>query len=1023
MNFWGSSYRYHKKAKKIIKLQETYRAMGDEELRQQTELFRQRLAKGESLRSLLVEAYAVVCEADFRVLHMRPFPVQVLGAVAMEYNNIVEMKTGEGKTLTATMPMYLHGLTGAGNFLITANGYLANRDAEQMGQVYRWLGLTVASGVAQPGHESEIRDRQRIYQADIVYTTNSALGFDYLFDNLAANPEEQYINHLNYALLDEADAILLDSAQTPLIIAGIPRVQSNYYQSADRMINMLKEKVDYKRSDDRKSVWFTPDGIKRMQHFFGVDDLLGDEWHELYRHLVLALKAHFIYKRDRDYVVDDDMVVLVDRDNGRELIGMKMQSGQHQAIEAKEHVKLTDEMRTMASVTYQNLFRMFGQLAGMTGTAATDAAEFMEVYRLAVYRVPTNEPMIRKDLPDQLYISQTAKLLASLKTVHKAYDEKRPILIETGSLSLSILYSRLLLREKIPHSLLNARSAAKEAKIVAEAGQLGAVTVATSMAGRGTDIKLGKGVKEKGGLLVLGTERMANRRVDNQLRGRAGRQGEPGSSIFYTSLEDRIVIQNAPKRVQKYAYKHSHDKHQQLSRHGRFHRVIDEAQNRVSNAGRSARFSTLQYDEVFRAQRDCVYATRDKVMVASSLERVIKGVFKRVAEDFVKDHVKDHRNGDISDFLDFVYTNIDRDYLPQMLEDHPNQWQDPTTVLWGQSIGLNAHLTPTNSTASVAWGTNAASGVGAFTNVNGRITSFKTEAPSGNTNAALQTNNGTPVTFTATATNDDKTTVSGKVQATIGGLNPLTVQRGTSFSVKPAALDGVTYPSKPTFKWHLYKDQKGSQDYSPVAGEQITNNTDTLNWQNIQAAAGTLYYQLEVEFDSGQKSYWYSNIAPLTITASAPQLHAVPNLQFALSSGANPSIADFYAAQGVTMVYQPSTIANQTNWDGNNHGALAIAGGGSTWSLNVQFSPFKNQTTQHYLSTETGGSAAVTLHFADGTAVQAKDNRQPVTVYSKVTKDVTTTTATTTSLQVPQTSTIQPGTYQSTATWTLVKAP
>ncbi|NVO89328.1 protein export cytoplasm protein SecA2 ATPase RNA helicase [Lactobacillus rhamnosus] len=352
-----------------------------------------------------------------------------------------------------------------------------------------------------------------------------------------------------------------------------------------------------------------------------------------------------------------------------------------------------------------------------------------------------------------------------------------------------------------------------------------------------------------------------------------------------------------------------------------------------------------------------------------------------------------------------------------------NATADPTTVLWGQSIGLNAHLTPTNSTASVAWGTNAASGVGAFTNVNGRITSFKTEAPSGNTNAALQTNNGTPVTFTATATNDDKTTVSGKVQVTIGGLNPLTVQRGTSFSVKPAALDGVTYPSKPTFKWHLYKDQKGSQDYSPVAGEQITNNTDTLNWQNIQAAAGTLYYQLEVEFDSGQKSYWYSNIAPLTVTASAPQLHAVPNLQFALSSGANPSIADFYAAQGVTMVYQPSTIANQTNWDGNNHGALAVAGGGSTWSLNVQFSPFKNQTTQHYLSTETGGSAAVTLHFADGTAAQAKDDRQPVTVYNKVTKDVTTTTATTTSLQVPQTSTIQPGTYQSTATWTLVKAP
>ncbi|GAN39383.1 accessory Sec system translocase SecA2 [Lacticaseibacillus paracasei] len=672
MNFWGSSYRYHKKTKQILKLQAKYKNMGDEELRHQTVIFRQRLEKGATLRSLLVEAYAVACEATERVLQMRPFPVQVLGAVAMEYNNIVEMKTGEGKTLTAAMPMYLHGLTGSGNFLITANGYLANRDAEQMGKVYRWLGLTIASGVPALGHDGEDRDRQQIYRSDIVYTTNTSLGFDYLFDNLASNPEEQYLRHLNFALIDEADAILLDSAQTPLIIAGIPRVHSNYYKSAERMITMLDEKKDYKLSDDRKSVWFTPEGIARMQHFFGVDDLLGKKWYELYRHLVLALKAHFVYKRDRDYVVDHDEVLLVDRDNGRELIGMKIQGGQHQAIEAKEHVKITDEMRTMASVTYQNLFRMFGQLAGMTGTAATDSAEFMEVYRLAVFQVPTNKPMIRKDLPDERYIAQTPKLIASLKTVHQAYEAKRPILIETGSLSLSNLYSRLLLREKIPHSLLNARSASKEARIVAEAGQLGAVTVATSMAGRGTDIKLGEGVKEKGGLLVLGTERMANRRVDNQLRGRAGRQGEPGSSIFYTSLEDRIVIQNAPKWVRRYTYKHAHDEHQQLGKHGRFRKVIDRAQDQVSNTGRSARFSTLQYGEVFRVQRDTVYETRDEIMVAPALDNLIAGVFRHVAEQYVKEH----RNGDISDFLDFVYTNIDRDFLPKLVADNPERMVD-----------------------------------------------------------------------------------------------------------------------------------------------------------------------------------------------------------------------------------------------------------------------------------------------------------------------------------------------------------
>lgn len=667
MNFFGSSYRYHKKTKQILKLEATYKKMGDEELRHQTVLFRERLQNGASLRSLLVEAYAVVREATSRVLKMRPFPVQVLGAVAMEYNNIVEMKTGEGKTLTATMPMYLHGLTGPGNFLITTNGYLANRDAEQMGKVYRWLGLTVKAGVPEPGHEGEDRDREKIYQADIVYTTNSSLGFDYLFDNLAADPSDQYLRKLNFALIDEADAVLLDSAQTPLIIAGIPRVHSNFYGSAERMITMLREKEDYELSVDRKSVWFTPEGIERMQHYFGVDDLLGKKWYELYRHLVLALKAHFIYKRDRDYVVDHNEVLLVDLDNGRELIGMKMQGGQHQAIEAKEHVPVTDEMRTMASVTYQNLFRMFGQLAGMTGTAATDAAEFMEVYRLAVYQVATNKKMIRRDLPDELYITQAVKLIASLNTVREAHQNQQPLLIETGSLSLSNLYSRLLLREKIPHSLLNARSASKEAKIVAEAGQLGAVTVATSMAGRGTDIKLGKGVKDKGGLLVLGTERMNNKRVDNQLRGRAGRQGDPGSSIFYTSLEDRIVIQNSPKWVRKYAYQHANIKKQHLSRHGRFRKVIDRAQDQVSNNGRSARFSTLQYGEVFRAQRDNVYATRDKIMVAKSLDRVIQGVFKQVGERYVQEH----RDGDIPDFLDFVYTNIDRDFLPQAITERP----------------------------------------------------------------------------------------------------------------------------------------------------------------------------------------------------------------------------------------------------------------------------------------------------------------------------------------------------------------
>lgn len=379
------------------------------------------LQQGEKLRHILPEAYAAICVASDRVLGMRPFDVQMLGAVVVEYNNIAEMKTGEGKTLTSVMPMYLHGLTGPGNYLITANEYLTNRDAKKMGKLYRWMGLTVRSGVAEEGEDPHDRDLERIYKSDIVYTTNSALGFDYLFDNLATTPAKQYIQAFNFALIDEADAVLLDTAQTPLIVSGVPRVQSNYFESADNIVKTLVEDEDYERSDDLKKVWFTPRGIVKMEQFFDIDNLLSAEWADLYRHTLLDLHANYVDKRDRDYVVDDGEIVLIDEENGRELEGMKKQAGMHQALEAKEHVEITEQQRSMASITYQNLFRMFKQLTGMTGTASTDSAEFLEVYNLAVYKVPTNHPNQRIDHPDHLFISNEAKLMASLDVVKDAY--------------------------------------------------------------------------------------------------------------------------------------------------------------------------------------------------------------------------------------------------------------------------------------------------------------------------------------------------------------------------------------------------------------------------------------------------------------------------------------------------------------------------------------------------------------------------------------------------------------------------
>lgn len=652
--------KYKKITKKIIELESEFEALSDNQLKDKTVKFRKALKEGANLDSLVVEAYATVREADFRVLGMRPFDNQVLGAVMIHFSNVVEMKTGEGKTLTATMPMYLNGLEGPGAFLVTANPYLATRDAEEIGKVYEWLGETVTAGTSLDA--SEELDGKEVYRHDIVYTTNSQIGFDYLIDNLADAQDERNQRGFRFALIDEVDSVLLDTALTPLVISGAPKVQSNLFASADKLVKSLIENEDYEISEDTKSVWFTPTGIAHMEKYLGVAGLLTEQWTDMYRHLVLALRANMVMHINRDYVIDNKEVYLLDADNGRELDGMKLEAGMHQAIEAKEDVSLSDQTRSMASITYQNLFKMFHKLSGMTGTAMSAEHEFMDTYNLPVLRVPTHKPNIRIDHPDIVYSTLEKKINAVVDLIKTTHEKNRPMLVETGSVSLSRLYSRLLLREGIVHNVLNAQSAAKEALIIAEAGQPGAVTIATSMAGRGTDIKLGPGVAAMGGLLVIGTERMDNKRIDDQLRGRAGRQGDPGESVFFASLNDKVIIENAPDWVENFKNKVIQKEQNQetaaplTSRRAR--KIVDHAQRDAENKAESARTSGMEYDEVLRTQREIIYGFRNMIMGQDNLEDQITLIVQNAVKAVVSDFKSPQR-----ELSDYVINNVDYNYL------------------------------------------------------------------------------------------------------------------------------------------------------------------------------------------------------------------------------------------------------------------------------------------------------------------------------------------------------------------------
>lgn len=606
---------------KVNALASEMRGMSDEELKHQTVLLKKELANGKTVNDILPRAFATIREADYRILGMFPYDVQVMGAIVLNQGNIAEMKTGEGKTLTATMPLYLNALTGKGAFLLTPNNYLAQRDKEQLQPVYEWLGLTVSLGFETDDQEKKTTPaiKRSWYNADITYTTASSLAFDYLFNNLAIRREDQYLRPFNYVIIDEVDAILLDEATSPFVVSSMPMVQSNLYQLADAFIHILQPKIDYKLNEDHDAVWLTLHGIQRAERFFRIPDLFISEYREIYRHIILALRAHFIMENGHDYLVSEGKVVLLDEANGRLKKGVKVSTGLHQAIEAKEHVDLTPNQQVAASITFPSLFGLFNKIAGMSGTAKSDEHEFFEVYKMRVIQIPTRKKVIRRDYPEQIYLTTRQKLIHALDETIELHKAGRPVLLVAGSVENSEIISELLLDRGISHNVLNAFNVAREADIIKDAGQKGAVTVATNMAGRGTDIKLGEDVKKLGGLAVIGTE-MLPARVKMQLAGRAGRQGDPGTSKFYISLEDGYLAKNSTKRFKNYYRRLRKKKTDKQLRSPRLKMSITMLNDRVAANQQMARSNINKNEIALKIQRKYLYDQRDQLMRTAHLE-------------------------------------------------------------------------------------------------------------------------------------------------------------------------------------------------------------------------------------------------------------------------------------------------------------------------------------------------------------------------------------------------------------------
>ena len=652
--------KLNKILRRVRSFESAMREHSDEELAHLTVEFKERLQGGESLDDILPEAFAAICEADRRILGMFPFDVQVLGGIALHQGYLAEMNTGEGKTLVATMPLYLNALTGKSTILVTTNEYLALRDAEEMGQVYRFMGLTVAAGVQAKAEEHFTNEeKKQIYAADIVYTTHGVLGFDYLLNNLVTSAEDRFLRELYYVIIDEADSVLLDSAQTPLVISGSPRVQSNLYELADFFVTTLIEGRDYEKEE--KKVWLTEEGIKYAESFFQIDNFYGEEYFEINRHVILALRAHVLFEIEKDYMISKDQELqLLDGGSGRMMQGVKLRGGQHQAIEMKEKLKVSQENRSVASITYQNLFLLFPKMAGMSGTISDAKEELLNVYGEKVIVIPPNRPVQRKDLPDFYFKNAEEQFGQAIERAVAVHRTGQPVLIVVTTIGETELISALLMEQKIPHSVLNANNAFWEADMIKVAGQMNAVTVATAMAGRGTDIKLGEGVRELGGLAVIGIGRMANTRQERQARGRAGRQGDPGSSRFFVSLQDEVVNRNGSKKIEKYIAGKRH-----VGKH-KVKKLINGSQTIGEEFAVMSRKQAMDYDEVLQRQRTLIYATRDALLDGETLE---KKKILEIAEKNIKRFIASQKQLDIHSvsryILDHISYRLD-DELPEL---------------------------------------------------------------------------------------------------------------------------------------------------------------------------------------------------------------------------------------------------------------------------------------------------------------------------------------------------------------------
>ena len=717
--------RFNAIATKIDALDSEYSKLSDKKLAAKTEEFKKRLENGETLEDILVEAFATIREVAYRIIGEKAYFCQLVGALAIHYGNIAEMKTGEGKTLTTIFPAYVNALTGLGVHVVTVNEYLTQRNAQWMGPIFEFLGLTVGVNL----RDLSPKEKRDVYNADITYTTNNELGFDYLRDNMVVRKEDRVGRKLNYCIIDEVDSILIDEARTPLIISGGVMQNINLYEQADRFVKSLKENVDYIKDEKTRTISLTDEGSHKCEKVFNISNLYDINNTALVHHINLALRANYFMKNDVDYVVQEGEIIIVDQFTGRLMRGRAFSEGLHQAIEAKEGVKINQETKTLATITFQNLFRMYNKLSGMTGTAKTEEEEFRNIYNMYVITIPTNKPVIREDATDLLYPGKEGKYNAIIRVIETKHKEGQPILVGTIAIETSELISKMLTKKGIKHEVLNAKNHAREAEIIAHAGEKGAVTIATNMAGRGTDIKLGEGVKELGGLCVIGTERHESRRIDNQLRGRAGRQGDPGFSQFFVSFEDDLLVRFGSDKYKTMMASIGFTGDQAI-RNKMFAKTVETAQKRVEGNNFDIRKHLLNYDDVMNNQRNIIYEKRNEILDNDSIHETVLNGFKENITNLVMSHLidtkklTDHdyeeileysnenllkkyrlnlseiKDKNTDDVIDFIYEKVIKDY-EEKLEDIPqditNEFEKAISLRvidsnWMDHISTMSHL-------------------------------------------------------------------------------------------------------------------------------------------------------------------------------------------------------------------------------------------------------------------------------------------------------------------------------------------